>query len=99
MNKNLQLSVLSRQSAEEEGCVRDKRQHDSEGDPLPLRIRATGKRADSDRNPDYLWNPDRSPLAQIEGSSLGNSQEQLLYLHADHLLTPRRAMNTVGASV
>ena len=48
---------------------------------------------------DYLWNPDRSPLAQIEGSPPGNSQEQLLYLHTDHLLTPRRATNTAGTSV
>ena len=48
---------------------------------------------------DYPRNPDRSPLAQIEGSTPGNSQERLLYLHADHLLTPRRATNAVGTSV
>ena len=48
---------------------------------------------------DYLWNPDGSPLAQIEGGTPGNSQERLLYLHTDHLLTPRRATNTAGTSV
>ena len=48
---------------------------------------------------DYLWNQDGSPLAQIEGSTPGNSQEQLLYLHTDHLLTPRQATNATGTSV